>query len=113
MITEPQWLYECTTDNAARRIPASAFCEKIVCSSLWIFYGINQVIKHLMTLSNIDLFPRTDKSKILLWTCSRERIIPQKPLSTYSLERENDKIHTRHQPDAIVPRGVCGIDVKG
>lgn len=52
------------------------YVKKIVCSSLLIFYGINQAIKHLMTLSNIDLFPRTDKSKILLWTYFRERIIP-------------------------------------
>ena len=47
-----------------------------------------------------------------LLTCSLERNNPYKLLSTCSLARKISIKSTRHQPDAIVPRGDGGIDGK-
>ena len=58
----------------------------------------------------IDLFPRTDKNRIISWTCLRARKESIKLCLTCYPERKIRKIHTRHQSDAIVPRRDGSID---
>lgn len=59
------------------------------------------------------LFPKADKNYQIPWPYSHIRKMPTKTPSTCSLARKNCQTHTRHQSDAIVPRGDGSLDVKG